>query len=61
MCAERELACYSRPEVFAVQDKELGNSLERFSATFNRWDSDKCPVAKYRFFISNKVRQRTKS
>ena len=29
-----------------MQEKELGNSLERFSQTFKNWDSNKCPVAR---------------
>jgi len=38
--------CHTREEVIAVQEKELGNSLERFSQTFENWDSNKCPVAR---------------
>ena len=38
-----------------MQEKELGNSLERFSQTFKNWDSNKCPVARYAYFSNHLV------
>ena len=45
-CAEGEMPCHTRAEIYTIQEEELGQSLERFSETFKNWDSDKCPVAK---------------
>lgn len=45
-CTEGCMPCHTKSEIYAVQLEELGNSLERFSATFKSWDSNKCPMAK---------------
>ena len=46
VCAEGCMPCHTKSEIYAVQLEELGNSLERFSATFKSWDFKKCPVAR---------------
>lgn len=48
-----ELPCHTEEEIYAVQEKELGNGLERFSLTFKNWDSNKCPVAKRMLELKN--------